>query len=88
MSFVDFNAVFFPEKKWANVRLSNNSPCNACHIYEEYKITALYGNIAERQYAQLPESCNTCIKRLNWFIDCLAKLKWYEDRDERLKNRG
>lgn len=85
MSFVDFDAVFHPEKKWWNICLTDNSPCNDCAVNEEYKIKKLYGNIAERQYAQLPEYCSTCMKRLNWFIDCLAKLAWYEKQDERLK---
>ena len=81
----DFDAVFHPEKKWKNKRLTDSSPCKDCDTYKQYEMEALYGNIAERQYAELPESCDTCIKRTLWFMDCLQKLKWYENKDETLK---
>lgn len=85
MSFVNFNDIFHPEKKWQDKRLTASCPCNDCDIYKEYEQVALYGNIAERQYAELPESCDKCLPKLLWQIDCMEKLKWYEDHDERLK---
>lgn len=81
----NFDAVFHPEKKQKNKRLTDSCPCDDCDTYKQYEIKALYGNIAERQYAELPESCDTCLKRTLWFMDCLQKLKWYEDKDETLK---
>lgn len=84
--FVSFDEVFHPEKKWAYKKLSGNSPCNECEIYKEHEMKALYGTIAERQYAELPESCNTCIPKLNWQIDCMRKLAWYEKNDPNLKD--
>ena len=56
--------------------------------YKEYQMKVLYGNIAERQYAELPKSCRTCIPKLNWEIDCMTKLRWYEENDERFKKKG
>ena len=46
----------------------------------------MYGTIAERQYAELPESCNTCIPKLLWQMDCMSKLAWYEKNDPNLKD--
>lgn len=83
--FSNFDAVFHPEKKWKNKRLSESCPCKDCDTYKQYEMEALYGTIAERQYAELPESCDTCAKKILWTIDCMQKLKWYEDKDETLR---
>lgn len=82
--FADFNSVFHPEKKWSNKYLSRSSPCQNCKTYLEYEDKAILGNIAERQYAKLPDSCNVCAKYLIWLTDCFAKLAWYEERDKNL----
>lgn len=82
---MDFDKVFHPETKWKDKKLTDVCPCKTCDTYKDYELKALYGNISERQYAELPESCNTCIKKLIWFTDCMQKLKWYEDQDERFK---
>ena len=81
----NFNDIFHPEKKWKDKRLTAMSPCNECEIYKQYEMEALYGTIAERQYAELPKTCDKCLERTLWLMDCLQKLKWYEDRDETLK---
>lgn len=83
-----FDEIFHPEKKLINKKLTSMCPCDSCDTYKEYKMKALYGTIAERQYAELPESCRVCIPKLNWEIDCMTKLRWYEDNDERLKKKG
>lgn len=85
--FVDFDKVFHPETKWKDKKLTDMCPCNICDTYKDYELKALYGNIAERQYAKLPESCTVCMKKLLWQIDCMNKLTWYENNDERLKMR-
>lgn len=82
-SFID---TFHPEHKLKDKRLTNNSPCNECKTYKEYMQKITYGNIAERCYSSLPDSCKSCIKRANYEIDCMNKLRWYEDHDGRLKN--
>lgn len=81
-----FDMAFKPWKKWQDVKLSDMCPCNNCVTYKEYEEIALYGNIAERQYAELPDSC-PCMDRLHWEMECLEKLKWYEDNDERFKRK-
>lgn len=87
MSFVNFKNIFHPEKKWQNKRLTASCPCDECPTYKAYEEKALYGTIAERQYAELPESCDKCLEKLLWQMDCMQKLKWYEDHDETLKNQ-
>ena len=79
-----FDRLFKPWTKWQNVRLTNLCPCNNCDTYKDYESKALYGNIAERQYAELPNSC-PCVEKLHWQMECMEKLKWYEDDDDRLK---
>lgn len=82
--FIDFNTVFHPEKKWMYKSLIKSSPCNDCATYKEYEHKAIFGTIAERQYAELPDSCDRCLKRLLWLNDCLEKLAWYERHDDYL----
>ena len=82
-----FDMAFKPWKKWQDVKLMDICPCNNCVTYKEYEEKALYGNIAERHYAELPNSC-PCLDKLCWQIDCMQKLIWYEDNDERLKNKN
>ena len=80
-----FDKIFKPWKKWQDIKLTNMCPCKECETYIEYEMKALYGNIAERQYAELPDGCRICIDRINWEMDCMAKLNWYEDHDDTLK---
>lgn len=84
---VNFNEVFYSEMQWKDKKLTSMRPCNNCEVYKEYNDNVLYGNIAERQYASLPDSCRTCIPNINWNIDCMRKLQWYEDHDENLIKR-
>ena len=81
-----FDMAFKPWKKWLDVKLSDVNPCSVCETYKDYEEMALYGSIAERQYAELPNSC-PCVYKLYWEMECLEKLKWYEDNDERLKQK-
>lgn len=83
--FVAFDKVFHPEKKWLDKKITDMRPCNSCEVYEDYNIRAIYGSIAERQYVERPEECRSCLKYIFWQADCLAKLSWYENNDERLK---
>lgn len=81
-----FDMAFKPWKKWQDVKLTDMCPCSVCGTYEDYKEIALYGNIAERQYTELPDSC-PCMDKLFWEMECIEKLKWYEGNDERLKQK-
>ena len=81
-----FARTFKPWMKFQNVNLSDICPCYNCDIYADYTERAVYGNIAERQYAELPDSC-PCIDKIHWQMECIEKLAWYEDNDERLKQK-
>ena len=80
----NFDIAFKPWEKWQNVKLTDINPCNTCDVYKEYEMRALYGNIAERHYAELPESC-PCINKICWEGECWEKFGWYERNDERFK---
>lgn len=82
-----FDMAFKPWKKWQDVKLMDMCPCNNCDTYKDYEAKAIYGTIAERQYAELPDSC-PCIDKLHWEMECFEKLKWYEDNDERLTQKN
>ena len=77
--------LFIPEVNLINKKLTSTCPCDNCDTYKEYQMKSIYGDIAERQYAELPNICETCISRFDWLEDCLIKLKWYEENDKRLK---
>lgn len=84
----DFDSVFRPWKKWENKRLTDLNPCDNCETYMEWWNRAAYGSPAEREAAVitgLPASCRSCGTRIQWECDCMCKLQWYENHDERLK---
>lgn len=80
-----FDRIFHPEIKWQNVKLSDMCPCDNCETYKDYHDKALYGNIAERQYAELPDTC-PCMDKICWDMEVTEKFSWYERNDERLKD--
>lgn len=82
---ISFDRAFHPEKKWKDIKLTESCPCKGCNTYKKYDFHQKMGSIAERQYVELPDSCKRCVKKLNWEVDCMRKLKWYENRDENLK---
>ena len=88
MNTVSFNDIFHPEKNWENKCLTASCPCDTCDVFKEYEMKARYGTTAERQFAELPDSCASCIKKLLWRVNCMQKLRWYEAHDERLKKEG
>lgn len=53
----NFDKIFHPEKEWKDKKLTEMCPCSTCDTCQKYRDKALYGNIAERQYTELPESC-------------------------------
>lgn len=75
--------IFMPHLKWLDKSIIDANPCNTCPIHEEYMEKALHGSVAERQYAEHPDSC-PCYKKLLWDGECLSKLEWYESQDKRL----
>ena len=80
-----FDMAFKPWKKWQDVKLTDISPCNICSV--QNKLTAhqyeiqMSGGLQE----EISEPCKHCTDYTIWQIECIEKLKWYEDRDERFK---
>lgn len=73
--------LFHPEEKLKNKRLSGNSPCVDCvNIHRFTRGTAWNCEIVDE------EKCKECTKKILYSADCMTKLQWYEDNDERVKN--
>ena len=70
----DFVRMFHPEKVWKDKKLTDMNPCEKCNTYKE----------ARRNYSELPDMCKYCIPKILWKVDCMEKLKWYEDNDKNL----
>ena len=79
--------LFCPETKWFDKRITDNNPCYTCDIHKNWLNRAIYGNPAEREDAVIntPQECMNCLKHMLWISECLCKLRWYENNDERLK---
>lgn len=81
----DFDRAFKPWNKWQYVKLSEISPCKDCKIQKEY-IDRRYEFMMNGADAELyEENCKHCVKRYDWIMDCINKLRWYESNDLRLK---
>lgn len=74
--------LFHPEIKLQNVRLSGNDPCIDCiNVHRYHRGTALESEIIDE------EKCKCCMEKTRYEIDCMVKLSWYEDNDEKVCNR-
>ena len=71
--------LFHPEVKLQNKRLSGNDPCIDCvNVHRYHRGTALETKILVK------EKCNGCMKKIQYDVDCMDKLRWYEDNDEKV----
>ena len=80
-----FNRTFKPWNKFQDIKLSDISPCSTCEVHKEL-ITRQYevqmsGGLQEK----ITEPCENCLDARLWQMECVQKLGWYEDNDERLK---
>lgn len=84
-----FARTFKPWKKWEDVCLSDLCPCNGCDISKELSDNSRYYQMSEGAAEELTKPCKKCHAYLQWTMECLEKLKWYEEHDERLNpNEG
>ena len=68
--FVDFDSIFNkPPIDWSKVNLTDNPPCKSCNSRFD-----LWDSEA---------GCSHCMKRLNYIIDCISKLAWYEEKEKK-----
>lgn len=80
-----WDRIFNPEKKWENVNLSDINPCKTCAIWKEQVDNCYYYMMAGGAAEELTEQCKHCMDKILWEIECIEKLAWYEDNDERLR---
>ena len=57
--------LFMPYLKWLDKSIIDANPCNTCPTHRAYMEKALYGNVAERNYAEPPDCC-PCVKKILW----------------------
>lgn len=81
-----FDKAFRPWKKWQNVKLSDACPCSTCEVSKELRARQYEVQMSGGLQEEIMKPCEHCIDNLFWKMDCLEKLGWYEDNDERLKS--
>lgn len=80
-----FDMTFKPWKKWENVKLSDMCPCNTCEVHKELRARQYEVQMSGGLQEEITEPCGHCIDSVLWKIECIEKLAWYEDKDEKLK---
>ena len=83
-----FDMVFKPWKKWRDVKLSDICPCNTCEVHKELIARQYEVQMSGGLLEEITEPCGHCMDSLLWKAECIEKLAWYEDNDERLKNKN
>lgn len=79
-----FDFTFHPWKKWRNVKLTDICPCKNCEYYKERIDNCYVYMMSEGSDEELNKKCEHCIEHTLWTMECIEKLQWYEEKDERL----
>ena len=74
-----FNRTFMPWKKWQNVKLSDLCPCDTCDVQKECMDRRYEFMMSEGADEELTKKCLRCVDALNWQMECIEKLRWYEN---------
>lgn len=82
-----FDRTFKPWKKWQDVRLSDISPCSTCEVNKELIARQYEVQMSSGLQEEITKPCEHCIDSILWKMECIEKLAWYEDNDERLKKK-
>jgi hypothetical protein len=80
-----FDIAFKPWKKWENVKLSDMCPCNSCEINKEVMSRQHEIQMSGGLLEEITEPCGHCMDSTLWKMECIEKLGWYEDKDERFR---
>lgn len=83
-----FDRTFKAWKKWQDVKLSDISPCDTCEVHKELIARQYEVQMSGGLQEEITEPCGHCLKAILWQMECIQKLAWYEDNDERLKNKN
>ena len=84
----NFSRVFKPWLKWQDVKLSDICPCNTCEVSRELKARQYEVQMSGGLQEEITKPCKDCMDSLLWKMECIEKLHWYEDNDERLNNKN
>ena len=80
-----FDMSFKPWKKWQNVKLSDICPCNVCEVNKELRVRQYEVQMSGGLQEEITKPCEKCMDIILWRMECIEKLAWYEDNDERFK---
>ena len=80
-----FDRAFKPWKKFQHVKLSDVSPCITCEVHKELIARQYEVQMSGGLQEEITKPCENCWDTKLWVIECVEKLGWYEDNDERLK---
>ena len=80
-----FDKAFKPWKKWQDVKLSDICPCSTCSVSKELEARQYEVQMSGGLQEEITKPCEHCMDVLLWKMDCIEKLKWYEDKDDHLK---
>jgi hypothetical protein len=80
-----FDRAFKPWVKWQNIKLSDICPCNTCEVSKELRKRQYEVQMSGGLQEEITKTCEHCIDNVLWRTECLEKLAWYENKDERLK---
>lgn len=80
-----FDRAFKPWKMWENVKLSDICPCHTCDVQKELIARQYEVQMSGGLQEEITKPCEKCMDKILWSMDCISKLGWYEDNDERFK---
>ena len=80
-----FERAFKPWNKWQDVKLTDICPCNTCVVNKELHARQYEIQMSSGLQEEISEPCKHCFDDISWKMECIEKLCWYEDNDERLK---
>jgi len=80
-----FDATFRPHNKWQDVKLSAICPCNTCEVSKELMARQYEIQMSGGLQEEITKPCEHCLDAVLWKAECVQKLAWYEEHDERLK---
>lgn len=83
-----FDRAFKPWKKWQNTKLTAICPCGTCSVSKELEARQYEVQMSGGLQEEITEPCEHCLDAILWKAECIEKLAWYEDNDERLKNKN
>lgn len=83
-----FDMSLKPWKKWQNVKLSDICPCRTCEVHKELIARQYEVQMSGGLQEEIMKPCEHCMDVILWQMECEEKLAWYEDNDERLRNKN